>query len=106
MNESEIFKAVAKLPDDQRTAYLDAACANDPQQRREVESLLRADGQADSFLEQRAGLGDDDPGETAAYEPVSEGPGTPTGPYRLMEQIGEGGFGLVFVAEQQSPDIK
>src|SRR5262249_41479714 len=35
--------------------------------------------------------------------PIAEGPGTVIGPYKLMEQIGEGGFGLVFVAEQQHP---
>src|SRR5262249_5990558 len=41
--------------------------------------------------------------ETTNYEPVTEGPGTVIGPYKLMEQIGEGGMGLVFVAEQQEP---
>src|SRR5207247_4232073 len=36
-------------------------------------------------------------------EPIAERPGTVIGPYKLMEQIGEGGMGLVFVAEQQHP---
>jgi serine/threonine protein kinase/tetratricopeptide (TPR) repeat protein len=40
---------------------------------------------------------------TADYEPIAERPGTVIGPYKLMEQIGEGGMGLVFVAEQQQP---
>ena len=41
--------------------------------------------------------------ETVDYEPIAERPGTVIGPYKLMEQIGEGGMGLVFVAEQQQP---
>ena len=40
---------------------------------------------------------------TRDYEPIAERVGTMIGPYKLMEQIGEGGFGLVFVAEQQQP---
>src|SRR5262249_31659580 len=42
-------------------------------------------------------------GATAPYPAVTEGPGTVVGAYKLMEQIGEGGFGRVFVAEQQQP---
>src|SRR5262249_52567912 len=53
----------------------------------------------DSFLEHRPpGLG-----VTADEPPITEGPGTVIGPYKLKEQIGEGGMGLVFVAEQQHP---
>jgi serine/threonine protein kinase/predicted Zn-dependent protease len=48
-------------------------------------------------------LESDESNRTAAYDRLSEGPGTSIGPYKLMEQIGEGGFGLVFVAEQHQP---
>ena len=43
------------------------------------------------------------PASTIDYAPISEKPGSMIGPYKLKEQIGEGGFGLVFVAEQQEP---
>jgi WD40 repeat protein/serine/threonine protein kinase len=99
MSDSGIFKAAVKLPADQRAAYLDRACDADPELRREVESLLRAHDASCSFMQDRPSRAR----TTEEYEPITEGPGTVIGPYKLMEQIGEGGFGLVFVAEQQQP---
>jgi WD40 repeat protein/serine/threonine protein kinase len=99
MSDSGIFKAAVKLPADQRAAYLDRACDADPELRREVESLLRAHDASCSFLQD----GPSRARTTEEYEPITEGPGTVIGPYKLMEQIDEGGMGLVFVAEQQEP---
>jgi serine/threonine protein kinase/WD40 repeat protein/tetratricopeptide (TPR) repeat protein len=99
MSESGIFRAAVKLPLDRRAAYLDQACGADVELRGEIESLLHAHDSSGTFLE-------DNPAAyapTAAFEPIAECPGTVIGPYKLMEQIGEGGFGLVFVAEQQHP---
>jgi serine/threonine protein kinase len=84
----------------ERAAFLDEACAGRPAVRAEVEDLLKALGDAGSFMRFPAAPA----GETASYAAtVSEGEGTVIGPYKLMEQIGEGGMGLVFVAEQQHP---
>ena len=67
--------------------------------RHEVESLLRAHDASGSFLGNLPSQSD----ATEDFEPIPERPGTVIGPYKLMEQIGEGGMGLVFVAEQQQP---
>ncbi|HJZ57093.1 MAG TPA: serine/threonine-protein kinase [Gemmataceae bacterium] len=84
----------------ERAAYLKEACAGHPAVRAEVETLLKALGNAGSFMSHPAAPA----GETQSYvSPISEGEGTVIGPYTLREQIGEGGFGLVFVAEQQQP---
>jgi serine/threonine protein kinase/formylglycine-generating enzyme required for sulfatase activity/cephalosporin-C deacetylase-like acetyl esterase len=82
----------------ERQAYLDEACAEAPQFRQKVEALLKAYEAAGSYLESPAvALA------ATVDHPISERPGTVIGPYKLMEQIGEGGMGLVFVAEQQQP---
>src|SRR4051812_8800158 len=99
MSESGIFKAVVKLALDRRGDYLDQACGVDTALRKEIESLLAAhDGSDDAFQ-----LSHSRPRATIDYEPIAERPGMYIGPYELMEQIGEGGFGLVFVAEQHEP---
>jgi tetratricopeptide (TPR) repeat protein/serine/threonine protein kinase len=97
-NEESIFAQALETRDPrERGAFLDRACAGNPSLRQGVESLL-AGYEAGSFLEAPApALG------ATIDEPVTECPGTVIGPYKLVEQIGEGGFGVVFVAEQQRP---
>src|SRR5262245_4545173 len=78
-----------------RVAYLDLACGGDVDLRQRVDRLLRAYDDAASFLESPAIK---PPGITS--QALTERPGSQIGPYIVREQIGEGGMGEVYVAEQ------
>ncbi len=83
----------------ERAAYLDQACADFPEIRQEVEALLKAHSEAGSFLQSPAH------GLTATEHPSapSDFIGTQIGPYKLLQQIGEGGMGMVYMAQQERP---
>src|SRR5262249_31213036 len=83
----------------ERSAYLDEACGSDVDLRQRLDALLGRHAAAGSFLEAPAEACE----ATLDEQPITERPGSVIGPYKLMEQIGEGGMGLVFVAEQQHP---
>jgi WD40 repeat protein len=100
-----VFNAAKALAPNDQKAYLDMACKGDAALRREVERLLAAASAADGFFETKpAGL--DDPGVTLADTTVREGPGTVIGRYKLLQVIGEGGMGVVYMAEQTEPVVR
>ena len=99
MCDSRIFKAAVKLSPERRAAYLDQACGTDQALRREVEWLLRANEEGAGFLQSHAGR----PLATVDELPITEGLSTLIGPYKLLQQIGEGGMGVVYMAEQEQP---
>jgi tetratricopeptide (TPR) repeat protein/tRNA A-37 threonylcarbamoyl transferase component Bud32 len=84
---------------DERRKYLERACAGAPVLRLEVEALLSAYADAGSFLETPAAP----PGDGMEERPAAERPGTLIGRYELLHQIGEGGMGVVWLAEQTRP---
>jgi eukaryotic-like serine/threonine-protein kinase len=83
-----------------QAAFLDKACGDDAGLRGRIEELLHSHRKAGGFLA----------GETSAFERVPgieparrETPGTIIGPYKLLQEIGEGGMGTVYMAEQTQP---
>ena len=93
-----LFDAALELPVADRGAFLDAQCGADTDLRQRVWALLTS-ADDDHFLNAPT-FGSD---ARAAAAAVGEGPGTRIGPYVLLKQLGEGGFGAVFLAEQKEP---
>jgi eukaryotic-like serine/threonine-protein kinase len=97
---NDLFLDAAEIATrEQRTVFLDEQCGGDAALRAQVEALLAASEKAGTFMDKPAAA----PGLTVDYRPISEAAGTVIGPYKLLQQIGEGGFGVVYMAEQEKP---
>jgi len=99
--EEAIFDAVLALPPEQRPACLDQACGQDAQLRQRIELLLRSHDQAGEFLEPAPPAGQNR--TVLVPTPPSEKPGDIIAHYKIREKLGEGGCGVVYVAEQTEP---
>jgi eukaryotic-like serine/threonine-protein kinase len=97
-----VFLQVQEIQSPQeRSAYLEQACGGDEQLRLRVERMLAAQPQLGSFLNRNAAEM-----VLTIDQPLPERPGTQIGPYKLLQQIGEGGMGVVYLAEQLEPVIR
>jgi len=96
----ELFTEAVQLAPAERIAFLDRVCADDQDLRRQIEALLESNDRVGAFLEQPPTTAI---GEERAKPTAGEKPGDRIGHYKLLQQIGEGGCGVVFMAEQEEP---
>src|SRR3954466_13582611 len=96
----ELFAKAVQLPSGERIAFLDSACRDHPDQRQRIEALLRSNDRAGEFMESppTASMAEGR-SKVASREKLGDW----VVRYQLIEKIGEGGCGVVFLAEQQEP---
>src|SRR5437764_5456111 len=99
-----IFFAALDRPPGERAAFLDQACAGDAVLRARIERMLAAQSHLGGFLDPPQAQAAPDPGQTGAHAPPTEAPGAIiAGRYKLLQRIGEGGMGSVWMADQLKP---
>src|SRR5437660_500208 len=102
--EEALFTLAVEKPTAERAAFLDRECSGDAELRQRVEALLGAHAKAGEFLnEPPAAVSAKTFVITTGMVPVTEKAGDRIGRYKLLQQIGEGGCGVVYMAEQEEP---
>src|SRR5689334_1232134 len=111
--EEALFEAAQRLTDPgQRKAFLDVACANNLTLRLRLDELFAAQHEAERFFKERldglapagsASTESHPSAETALVANITEKPGDRIGRYKVLQKIGEGGCGVVYMAEQEEP---
>jgi len=106
MVEEQLFNQALEYAPDERTIFLASKCGGDIALRNRVEILLQAHENPGDFLQDKSGAASN---TTIVYDPAMIDPklteplGQTIGPYKILQQIGQGGFGTVFMAEQVVP---
>ena len=100
MKEEQIFHQVLEQPVEHRAAFLEAACGTDVALRQRIAVILSAQENPGSFLQHPVCCVAELP---TLAEPILERIGSQIGPYKLLEEIGQGGMGTVYMAEQVKP---
>ncbi|MHC5022445.1 MAG: serine/threonine-protein kinase, partial [Planctomycetota bacterium] len=96
---AEILQRALELEGAARSAFLEGACTGDPALRSEIESMLDAHGEAGAYM----GAPTAECVPAPAAPRPGEGPGSRIGRYKILQEIGEGGFGVVYMAQQLEP---